>query len=38
MICQYIPKHLAEQYYCQGWEVIHIGHHSLYSFLAVRMS
>ena len=37
MTCIYIPRALAELYYCQGWEVIWIGHHSAYSFLAVRV-
>jgi len=35
MICIYIPRHLVELYHCQGWEVIPIGHHTEYSFLAV---
>ena len=30
MISMYIPRHLAELYYCQGWEIFTMGH-KLYS-------
>ncbi len=36
MICTYIPLSLAEAYYCQGWELCWIGHHSRHSLLAFR--
>lgn len=37
MICIYVPKALAEEYYAQGWEIMTLaGRHADFSVLAQR--